>query len=456
MTTQQNRNRRRNALWVPCAEQLEPRLVLSAGLDPTFGAGGKVTIPISLSGANDSSATAVAALPDGQILVGGYEGSSPDSNSTPISSSGVVVRLNPNGSVDTSFGQNGFAILPSPASGANLNLIEGMAVEANGDIMVVETSQFSSLVVAKLTPSGALDTSFGQGGQVRIPVKVGGDNQATASGITVQPDGKIVAFGTSQNSLSVSWASVVRLDADGSLDSTFGQGGVSLVNFGYHGSQVNQSAGGAIQPDGKIVVFGSSGPQPFGTAMAAARLNADGSLDSSFGSGGISTVGGNRRGNLAALGGTLQSDGKIVVTGTEYAGRGNDPFAAVRFNSDGTIDRSFHKTGVATANFHRGGFNGDEAHGVVETASGNLVLGGMTWPKPPKYADFGAAELTPAGALDTRFAKKGLLVIPFNLGGNKDDEAFAATLEPNGEVLLVGYATVARNTTDMAVARLMA
>ena len=430
-------------------------MALSGGLDPSFGSGGRVTIPVGLGGANGSVATAVAALPDGQVLVAGYAGQSSGPGVTPISSSGVVARLDPAGSLDTSFGQGGFAVLPSPAAGHDSNQIEGMAVEGNGDIVVVETSQFSSLVVARFTPSGALDTSFGQGGQVRIPLEVGGSNQATASGVAVQPDGKIVVFRTAASSLSVSWAAVVRLDADGSLDSTFGQGGVSLVSFGYHGSQVSSAAGGAIQPDGKIVVFGSSGPQPFGTAMAAARLDADGSLDSSFGSGGIATAGGSRRGNLAAFGGTLQTDGKIVVTGTEYAGRANVPFAAVRFNADGTIDRTFHRTGVATANFHRGGFNGDDAHGVVETASGNLVLGGMTWPKPPKYADFGAAELTPSGQPDRGFARRGLLVIPFNRGGNNDDEAFAAGLEPNGEVLLAGYATVARNATDMAVVRLM-
>ncbi len=170
------------------------------------------------------------------------------------------------------------------------------------------------------------------------------------------------------------------------------------MSFGYRGSQISSAAGGAIQPDGKIVVFGSSGSQPRSTAMAAARLNPDGTLDPAFGSGGIATDGGSKRGNLAAFGGTLQADGKIVVTGTEYAGLASEPFAAVRFNTDGTVNRTFHKTGVAISNFNRGGYNGDEATGVVETAGGDLVLGGMTWPKPPKYADFGAAFAHARGA----------------------------------------------------------
>ena len=227
------------------------------------------------------------------------------------------------------------------------------------------------------------------------------------------------------------------------------------MNFAYRNTHASTAVGGAIQPDGKIVIFGSAGSAPFSTAMAAARLNADGSLDSSFGSHGIVTVGGSKKGNLIAFSGTLQSDGKIVLAGTQYIAMRNVPFAAIRLNANGSIDRTFHKTGIATANFNRGGLNGDEAHGVIETSTGALVLGGLDWPKPPKFADFGAARLTSTGNLDKSFGKKGLMVIPFDLGGNKDDEAYAVAIQPDGKILLAGYATNSGRNTDLAVTRLV-
>jgi Domain of unknown function (DUF5122) beta-propeller len=85
-----------------------------------------------------------------------------------------------------------------------------------------------------------------------------------------------------------------------------------------------------------------------------------------------------------------------------------------------------------------------------------LVLGGLTWPKPPKFADFGAARLTPTGNPDKSFGKKGLTVIPFNLGGDKDDEAYALAIQPDGKVLLAGYAETKNGNSDIAVTRLLA
>jgi uncharacterized delta-60 repeat protein len=116
----------------------------------------------------------------------------------------------------------------------------------------------------------------------------------------------------------------------------------------------------------------------------------------------------------------------------------NVPFAAVRLNTNGSIDRTFHKNGIATGNFNRGGLNGDEAHGVVQTGTGALVLGGLDWPKPPKFSDFGAARFTATGKLDKSFGKKGFRVISFDLGGNKDDEAYAVAIQPDGKILLAG------------------
>jgi uncharacterized delta-60 repeat protein len=198
-----------------------------------------------------------------------------------------------------------------------------------------------------------------------VPFNIGGDDDDSANGVALQPDGKIVVFGTAEVGINNSMAAVARLNPDGSLDSSFANGGRLTLSFGYRNTHASAAFGGAVQPDGKIVIFGSAGSAPLSTAMAAARLNSNGSIDTSFGSNGVATVGGSKRGNLIAFTGTLQSDGKIVLAGTQYIGLRNEPFAAVRLNANGSIDRTFHKTGIATANFNRGGVNGDEVHGIA-------------------------------------------------------------------------------------------
>ena len=460
---------RRLGRFVPRAERLECRIALSGGLDPTFGSSGRETIPINLGGDNNAIANTVAALPDGQILLAGGVGAAQPATATASGERAVVVRLNANGSLDPTFGAGGEAILPLPDPGSGFEVIKTMAVQPNGDIVVVGDAHGGirtaigvpigvyppeSFFVARLLPNGSLDPSFGNGGQEFIGFNAGGYEGEMASGVSLQTNGQIVFFGTVESDFGDSRAAVARLNPNGSLDSSFGSGGEVMVNFGFHNTQGSSAVGGAIQPNGQIVIFGSSGSGGFYSAMAAARLNANGTIDPSFGSNGVATVAGSKRGDLIAYSGLLQSDGKIIIAGTQYISMGDVPFAAVRLNSNGTIDRGFHKSGIATANFNRGGLNGDEATGIAETSSGELVLGGMTWPKPPKYAAFGAVSLTTAGKVDKSFGKKGFDVIPFNLGGNNDDEAYAESIDSNGNILLAGYAATP-NGDVMAVARLL-
>ncbi len=463
---------RRQSSFLPSAERLEPRVALSGGIDTSFGSGGRVTIPFNLGGDNNDTAQAVAALPDGKILVAGGADTGTTSTDSALGESAVVVRLNADGSLDTTFGQGGRVILPSPDPRQRLDKITAMAVQPDGAIVVVGTAEASlppsdspagSLVfpgqdfsVARLNPDGSLDSSFGSGGQLLIGFNIGGDNNDTANGVALQPDGNIVVFGVAESGINNSMAAVARLNSDGSLDTSFANGGKLTMNFAFRNTHASTAVGGAIQPDGKIVIFGSAGSPPFSTAMAAARLNANGSLDTSFGSHGVVLVSGSKKGNLVAFSGTMQSDGKIVLAGTQFIAARDVPFVAVRLTGTGSIDHSFHKTGIATANFNRGGVNGDEAHGVVETSTGALVLGGLNWPKPPKFADFGAARLTSSGNLDKSFGKKGFTVIPFDLGGDKDDEAFAVAIQPDGKILLAGYAENKQRNTDFAVTRLLA
>src|SRR5262249_55914712 len=147
------------------------------------------------------------------------------------------------------------------------------------------------------------------------------------SDMTVQSDGKVVVVGDGNTQFAVA-----RFNADGNIDTSFGDGGSKMLDS-------MAARGVALQPDGKIIVVGRSGsvsaPQ-FGVA----RFNPDGNLDGSFGSGGVvaTAIGNFSNASRAAV----QADGKIVVGGADDSG-----FDVVRYNASGSLDTSFGNQGIA-------------------------------------------------------------------------------------------------------------
>jgi uncharacterized delta-60 repeat protein len=188
---------------------------------------------------------------------------------------------------------------------------------------------------------GDLDPSFGTGGTVTTAF---GTSGTSAYAIALQGDGKIVAAGGT--GLQDAFA-LARYNPDGSLDKTFGTGGLVMTG-------INELAGVnavAVQEDGKIVVAGSSGGvQGFFTL---ARYNPDGRLDKTFGAGGP-VFGTSGSANALAL----QGDGKIVAAGSTE----NTTFALVRYNPDGILDGTFGTGGTVTTAF---GTSGSSASAVA-------------------------------------------------------------------------------------------
>src|SRR5262249_15434318 len=153
-----------------------------------------------------------------------------------------------------------------------------------------------------------------------------------------------------------------RYNPNGSLDTTFGQGGKVSMSFGPGADSANALA---LQSDGKIVVVGSAYMgAATGTDYAVARYNADGSLDTSFGQGGLVAADFNLNYTDVAQGVALQADGRIVVVGHTNGGAATgDNFAVVRYNSDGSLDTSFGQGGLVATNFR--GTSTDDAYAVA-------------------------------------------------------------------------------------------
>jgi uncharacterized delta-60 repeat protein len=287
-------------------------------LDTSFGPNHNGLVTTKILGF--AEALSVVIQPDGKILVGGN--TSPGSGPAQC----TLVRYNPNGTLDTSFGSGGI-LTPTLVSGVPPFLLDVALETVNGttEIVVAGTVNSWDGIIARFYLDGSLDTSFGSNGNVIV--------SSLQGRLAIQPDGKIVEVGGFWNSQQgVQDPAVARLDINGSLDATFNPNGPTpgvlvIVIAGTNGAVFEN---GVIQPDGKIVAAGTStGPQ-----MLLTRLNADGSLDPTFGSNANGVVLDSLTGGAWAFDVALQADGKFVTAGV--APSGGDSFAIARFLGDTT------------------------------------------------------------------------------------------------------------------------
>ena len=354
------------------------RFTATGAADTTFGtSSGFVTL--NVAGASDQ-VEAVVVQADGKVVVVGTAGT------TEI----VVARLNVNGTTDGTFGQNGVVRL---TPGGTVGVFD-VAVQADGKLVV---SGFigADFVVVRLNTNGTTDGPFGQNGVVRTTMSAA----ATAYGVAVAPDGKIVAVGVVGEGTGASQGLVVaRYTAAGVPDSSFANGGVSvLASSGYD----ERATDVRVQPDGKVVVGARLRNTTTGTFdYAALRLNTDGSYDNGFGTGGMyveptaSTVGGPARI-------VLQSDGRVLLAGTTAAS-GTFYVRFARLTPAGVLeDRS------------NGAWSVSSTEDMAQDAAGNVYLA-------YKYGSTGGS-----GYID-RYKSAGTTV--FGQGGFNvlDNEPFAA------------------------------
>ena len=220
-----------------------------------------------------------------------------------------------------------------------------------------------------------------------------GDVSDEIKSITVLPDGKIVAIGIS----SFYTFALARYNPDGNLDTSFGNGGKV---FTYFGSNRVASLGGAVQPDGKIIVAGEVNINS-GWDFALARYNTNGSLDTSFGTSGKVTT--DILLNDAAYAVVVQPDGKIVVGG--YAGSSPDvhaDFGLARYNSNGSLDTSYGTGGKVITDFVG---NSDFIQSMQLQPDGKIVAAGYTQAQP--HVQYALARYDSTGALDSTFGTGG-------------------------------------------------
>lgn len=310
-----------------------PRFVLSrfgadGMLDPTFGGDGIVATDFGRNGGE--AALGVAVQVDGKILAVGYAGARRyNSLSSGRNPRIALARYDPDGMLDASFGGDG-KVTTDLFSGPRRHIEagNGLAIQADGRIIVAGQAGAAGAALVRYRSNGALDETFGKGGSVVVH-----DRDSRFQSVAIDPTGRIVAAGRRGYE-----SSVARYLANGRTDTTFGHDGWAFTRFGLAWAVANSVA---VQADAKIVAGGDGtiGCWPGGHCdhvAVLARYSAEGSLDTSFGEGGMVTS--EFKGWINAI--AVQLDGEIVG-----AGSGAGRFAVVRYETDGSPDQTFGRDG---------------------------------------------------------------------------------------------------------------
>lgn len=403
-------------------------------LDVSFSDNGKQKTAF---GAKDEiRATALAA--NGNIVSVGYSGND------------IAVTMHTQGgSLVTSFSGDGKQITTLPNS--NEAQANGVAIQADGKIVVVGSfrstldNHFKDFFILRYLSDGNLDASFSGDGIVQFDSHINDYYYAVA----IQPDGKIVAVGT-QNSQFV----VRRYLSSGALDATFGNAGTVFGVFQGEAKSL------ALQPDGKIVVVGTSLEFMADRDFGVLRLNINGTLDTTFDTDGkvLTDVGTNTEDNGTGV--ALQDDGKIIVAGYTWNGSNYD-IALVRYNPNGSLDTGFSGNGKLRTGIGSGDDVANAAEvqadgkivvaGTTRTAAYTYEIlhldGTREIISVPANDDMVVVRYSSSGNLDATFSGDGKNIISFEEG--KNDQGNAMFLQLDGKIVVAGI-----TDNDFALARL--
>ncbi|HVX59780.1 MAG TPA: Ig-like domain-containing protein [Pirellulales bacterium] len=315
------------------------RTLANGALDTSFGPAQTGTVVTTFPGSTSGSANGIAFQPDGKLLVAGIV-----HGSNPYDTWGVA-RYNVDGSLDTTFGSGGLYQFAFDSSNGNGGWAYDVAVQPDGKILVggVVFSGGRGFSVARLTSSGQLDASFGTNGMASIDPDPSSNYNETGQAMLLEPDGTILMTGI----VNYNYLAVARFTAMGAADATFNGNGVKLIPYSAFGPAYGSIIGHglALESGGKIIVTGEARDSSYVSDFAAARLNPDGSLDTSFSGDGMTTLD-FASSNDIAYDAAVQADGKILVAGRAFVG--GYKLALARYNDDGSLDTSFNGTGKLT------------------------------------------------------------------------------------------------------------
>ena len=358
-----------------------PLFAQDGSIDNTFNNGG--------TGA-DISCNTITLQSDGKILIGGNF-----TNYNGVNVPDRILRLNADGSVDNTFNNGG--------TGTNSTVLT-IAVQSDDKVLMGgHFSQYNGVIVPtriiRLNADGSFDNTFNNGGF--------GPNMPVIS-IVLQSDGLVLIGGSfsQYNGVNVP-GRIIRLNVDGSVDNTFNNGGTGANS---HVRSV------VLQSDGQVLIGGSfSQYNGVNVPNRIIRLNADGSIDNTFNNGGTGA-------NSHVRSVVLQPDGKILIGGefSQYNGV-NAPFGIIRLNADGSIDNTFNNGGIGTDN---------TVHSIAIQSDGKLLIGGDFMQYNGVDVPDRLIRLNADGSIDNTFN---------NGGTGVDVLVLSVALQADDKVLIGGF-----------------
>jgi len=403
-------------------------------LDTSFGTGGRVKVARS----GNDIAYAAAIQQDGKIITAG--------TSTTITGTMffTIARFQPGGALDTTFGftQNGWSDnIVGTARAVELQP-DGKIVAA-GDTGALPLSN-SDFLIARYNTNGTFDTTFGLQLNGTVTMDMGYDHDVVHS-LAIQADGKIIVAGDGINSGSSNYVSIIaRFNADGTLDTSFAGGGRRTDTIG----TTSQAWVVKMQPDGMIVVGGKFQDGSGAASFYLARYESNGDPDISFNSGMVTASPGTNP-LLADI--AILPNGKIIVAGTTNGSTNADLFL-MRYNADGMLDTTFGSTGaVITDDIIHGR---ETAAGLAVQADGKIVVSATFQPSTGTILtnDFALFRYDADGALDTTFGGNGYGMVTTDFGIANNDFAYNVQIQQDGKIVVVGKASNGSNY-DLGLAR---
>ncbi|WP_084318952.1 beta strand repeat-containing protein [Deferrisoma camini] len=326
----------------------------------------------------------------------------------------------PADALDDTFGRGGIAYWDNGGGSDS-----GQALlQAGGRFLVAVSTSLSyssgETSIVAFDSSGVLDTTFGTDGVATWTL--GGTSSGT-SALAVQPDGKILAAGSAFASGVTTYKdmAVARFTADGVLDTTFGTDGIATWDSG----GIDEAADVAVLDTGEIVLAGATA-YPYDLVLA--RFLSDGSMDTSFGTGG-SVTWDNSGGTDSAAAVAALSGGAIVVAGNTFVSGGTKDVVLLRYLSDGTLDPGFGTSGVVTWD----GGQSDSAADMVVTDDGSILVVGTS--DNGTDTDVLLLKFGADGALDTTFGSGGAVTWD---GGGTSDQGLGLAVTADGKILVGG------------------
>jgi uncharacterized delta-60 repeat protein len=399
---------------------------LRGTLDPAFGSNGRVVSELGESFAG-SEFTSMVRQPDGKLLLtAAFEASDG-------SLKGMIQRRGTSGTLDTTFGSDGKVITP---------YVQAIALQRDGDILIATNGSGNrcggGAAVQRLKPDGREDRSFGRDG-CSTPLLLAINQMA------VQPDGRIVLAGSTGfcpcgHVNPPMQLTLARLQLDGGLDTTFGNGGVVSVRT-EDKLDDTYATGLAIREDDTILVAGSH---------SLLGLSASGALDSSFGKGGVVELLGRPRALLALPAG----EAVLASSSSQSCCPELGDFVLSRYQLDGSLNQSFDDSGRARLKV--GEIN--EASALALAPDGSIVLaGGEGGSESCRAGDCAftpvLARFTASGALDPAFGQGGVTAVEFpggTVGFGYNPRIAALAISPSGQILAAGGAGAYSNAFVVA------